>query len=427
VEMLAEPLLPPVQDSAPAASTPAQPTPPTATPPGAAPQGPDEETLIRLHNILDAQTAILALPDTGAWLPGRIKAVAQTLEACLAHLGAEVPGLEDALAASLDMRSGRPLLSWLVAYREPRDASDIPPAAPLPRATGILPPRPSSGRGDETAPTSDGENRRPAATAATRQEDNPANKVLKVDQAKVDRLMNLIGEMVVAKNSLPYLANRAENQFGVRELARDIKAQYAVINRIAEEMQDAIMQVRMMPVSFVFQRFPRLVRDISRKLGKEVELVLEGEETEADKNIVEALADPLIHIVRNSLDHGLELPEQRAAIGKPRTGKLLIRAAQESDRVMIEIIDDGRGIDPKIIKRKAYERNIIDEHQLERISDQDAINLVKPFPTSPDAASAWMSCVAPSTGWVAPWISRARQVGAPPCAFPCPCPWLSPM
>jgi two-component system chemotaxis sensor kinase CheA len=274
------------------------------------------------------------------------------------------------------MRSGRPLLSWLVAYREPRDASDIPPAAPLPRATGILPPRPSSGRGDETAPTSDGENRRPAATAATRQEDNPANKVLKVDQAKVDRLMNLIGEMVVAKNSLPYLANRAENQFGVRELARDIKAQYAVINRIAEEMQDAIMQVRMMPVSFVFQRFPRLVRDISRKLGKEVELVLEGEETEADKNIVEALADPLIHIVRNSLDHGLELPEQRAAIGKPRTGKLLIRAAQESDRVMIEIIDDGRGIDPKIIKRKAYERNIIDEHQLERISDQDAINLV---------------------------------------------------
>jgi len=134
--------------------------------------------------------------------------------------------------------------------------------------------------------------------------------------------------------------------------------------------------VRMTPVSFVFQRFPRLVRDISRKLGKEVELVLEGEETEADKNIIEALADPLVHIVRNSLDHGLELPEQRLAAGKARLGRLVIRAAQESDRVLIEIVDDGRGIDPAVIKRKAYEKGVIDEATLERIGDQEAINLV---------------------------------------------------
>jgi two-component system chemotaxis sensor kinase CheA len=105
--------------------------------------------------------------------------------------------------------------------------------------------------------------------------------------------------------------------FGVRELSREIKAQYAVINRIAEEMQDAIMQVRMMPVSFVFQRFPRLVRDISRKLGKEVNLVLEGEDTEADKNIIESLGDPLVHIVRNSLDHGFESPRCAAPPASP--------------------------------------------------------------------------------------------------------------
>ena len=141
-----------------------------------------------------------------------------------------------------------------------------------------------------------------------RAEDTVVGKSLKVDQAKIDRLMNLIGEMVVSKNALPYLAQRAEVQHGVRELAREITTQYAVINRISVEMQDAIMQVQMLPVSFVFQRFPRLVRDISRKLGKEVQLVLEGEETEADKNIIESLADPLIHIVRNSLDHGLETP-----------------------------------------------------------------------------------------------------------------------
>jgi two-component system chemotaxis sensor kinase CheA len=162
----------------------------------------------------------------------------------------------------------------------------------------------------------------------------------------------------------------------VRELSREIKGQYSVINRIADEMQDAIMQVRMMAVSIVFQRFPRLVRDLSRKLGKEVQLVLEGEQTEADKNIIESLADPLIHIVRNSLDHGLETPEVRLAAGKPATGKLTIRAAQEADRVVIEISDDGKGIDPAVIKRKAYEKGIIDEAMLERISDQEAINLI---------------------------------------------------
>jgi len=192
----------------------------------------------------------------------------------------------------------------------------------------------------------------------------------------VDRLMNLIGELVVSKNGLPYLAVRAESQFGVRELSREIKSQYSIINRIADEMQDAIMQVRMMAVSFVFQRFPRLVRDISRKLGKEVQLVLEGEQTEADKNIIESLADPLMHIVRNSLDHGLETSEVRLAAGKPATGKLTIRAAQEADRVVIEIIDDGKGIDPAVIKQKAYEKGIIDEATLERIGDQEAINLI---------------------------------------------------
>lgn len=125
-------------------------------------------------------------------------------------------------------------------------------------------------------------------------------RVLKVAQEKVDRLMDLIGEMVVAKNALPYLAARAEAVAGGRDLAREIKNQHAVINRIAEEMQDAIMQVRMLPVATIFQRFPRLVRDTSRKLGKQVNLVIEGEDTEADKNIVESLSDPLIHIVRNS-------------------------------------------------------------------------------------------------------------------------------
>jgi two-component system chemotaxis sensor kinase CheA len=214
------------------------------------------------------------------------------------------------------------------------------------------------------------------AKAVRRAEEGNSPKTLKVDQEKIDRLMNLIGEMVVAKNSLPFLAGRAETVFGARELSREIKSQYAVISRIAMEMQDTIMQVRMLPVSFVFQRFPRLVRDISRKLGKEVNLVLEGENTEADKNIIESLADPLIHIVRNSLDHGIELPAVRRAAGKPPEGRLVIRAIQEADRVLIDISDDGKGIDPAVIKRKAYENGVIDEATLDRITDQEAVNLI---------------------------------------------------
>jgi two-component system, chemotaxis family, sensor kinase CheA len=132
----------------------------------------------------------------------------------------------------------------------------------------------------------------------------------------------------------------------------------------------------MMPISFVMQRFPRLIRDTSNKLGKEVKLILEGEETEADKNVIESLGDPLVHIVRNSLDHGIETPEVRRALGKPASGTIVIRASQESDRVIIEIKDDGKGIDPEVIKRKAFEKGIIDNDRLERITDQEAVNLV---------------------------------------------------
>lgn len=201
-------------------------------------------------------------------------------------------------------------------------------------------------------------------------------KMLKIEQEKIDRLMNFIGEIVVAKNGLPYLAERAENHYVQRELAREIKAQYAVINRIAEDLQDAIMQVRMMPVSFVLQRFPRLVRDISRRLGKKVNLIMEGEDTEADKSVIEALADPLVHIIRNALDHGLETPDERVDAGKAETGTLSIRASQNGDRVMISIADDGRGINPQKIKAKVADKGLVDGVSLEAMSEQELINLV---------------------------------------------------
>jgi two-component system chemotaxis sensor kinase CheA len=201
-------------------------------------------------------------------------------------------------------------------------------------------------------------------------------RVLKVSQDKIDRLMDLIGEMVVAKNALPYLAQRAEEVFEQRELAREIKNQYAVINRIAEDMQHSIMQVRMLPVGTVFQRFARLVRDTSRKLGKEVRLVIEGEDTEADKNVIESLADPLIHIIRNSLDHGIERPELRRAAGKPAEGTLRVTAFQEGDRVILDISDDGAGIDTARVRAKAVERGLIPAERAGTLSEREAAQLV---------------------------------------------------
>lgn len=324
-----------------------------------------EETSI-VATILAAQRRILALPDDVSWLAGRLKAVAATLAACRRAIGhsaaQETP--EEALETALAAGQAAPLLDWLNKY-----SSELPAHASLVAGAQVGESLPALAAVDSGEGAGDLRFGRRAEDAFG------GPKTLRVDQEKIDRLMNLIGEMVVAKNSLPYLAARAENQYGVRELAREIKAQYAVVNRIAEEMQGAIMQVRMMPVSFVFQRFPRMVRDTSRKLGKEVHLMLEGESTEADKNIVESLADPLIHIVRNSLDHGIELPQVRLAAGKPAEGKLTIRASQASDRVLIEVIDDGKGIDPDVIKQKAYEKGIIDEAALERLTDQEAVNL----------------------------------------------------
>ena len=202
------------------------------------------------------------------------------------------------------------------------------------------------------------------------------NLTLKVPREKIDRLMELIGEMVVAKNALPYLAERAEVQFGVRELSRDIKSHYSVINRIAEEMQDAIMQVRMLPIGSAFQKFPRLVRDLSKKLGKQIKLEIKGEETEADKNIIDALSEPLIHLVRNSLDHGIEPPEDRQAAGKPLEGKLDISAWQEGDRVFIRIADDGAGLNAEKLKTKAVQKGLITEEKARSLTDQEAHQLI---------------------------------------------------
>lgn len=338
------------------------------------------------QQVLEVQRTILSLPDDDAWLAGRIKAVTVALQGCLlaSGLADQTAALHQASTAALAASSAQPLLAWLdAAFAEPVEQAQLIPAQPTqtlqepepevaPATTALIPTAvlPTEVLAAEVLPEA------VADAQATNATTTVSPKSLKVEQTKIDRLMNLIGEMVVAKNAIPYLANRAEHVYGSRELAREIKAQYAVVNRISQEMQDAIMQVSLMPVSFIMQRFPRLVRDTSRRLGKEVQLVLEGQDTAADKNIIESLGDPLVHMVRNSLDHGLETAQERLAAGKPVVGTLKIIAKQESDRVLIDISDDGKGIDPAVVKQKAFDKGLIDQHTLDRISDAEAVNLI---------------------------------------------------
>ena len=340
----------------------------------------------RALQIWDDQIALLARPSLSA---GTLTAVRLSMRGLLQAIGdaacersaadlQSLPGTASAVAMANWATRHRPSEEASQAGAEGADASDgvagtsgaLAPAGLASQAvgddaTGLAPLHPP---GDGT--------RRPGAAGSGGPDEGGHQKVVKVGQEKIDRLMDLIGEMVVAKNALPYLAQRAETVFAQRELAREIKAQYAVINRIAEDMQHAIMQVRMMPVGTIFQRFGRLVRDISRKLGKEVQLVIEGEDTEADKNVIEALADPLIHIIRNSLDHGIELPEIRRQAGKPPQGTIRVAARQESDRVVIEIDDDGAGVDPQRIRNKAIERGLIPDDKAANLTDTDAVQLI---------------------------------------------------
>jgi two-component system chemotaxis sensor kinase CheA len=327
---------------------------------------PDEAK--RVLAILCAQREVLSLMEVDRGFQGRMEACAATISACLWRLGEGAPAVQGLLSSCLEGLTVTPLLHWLDdllgASREAVDVQLADNGQPQERPQEVS--RMDSGPNEEDEALKLG---RPI-------EERRATKALKVDPAKVDQLMNLVGEMVVAKNSLPYLASRAENEFGIRELAHQIKTQYAVINRIVEEMQDAVMKLRMIPLSLILQRFPRMVRDLSRKLGKKVELVLEGGETEVDKNIVDAIAEPLVHLIRNSLDHGIEMPDERAAAGKSACGRIVVKCKQESDGVVIEVTDDGRGIDPFLIKRRAHERGLISGETMERMSDQDAINLI---------------------------------------------------
>lgn len=203
---------------------------------------------------------------------------------------------------------------------------------------------------------------------ATKKPTAPAETTVRVDTKRLDEIMNMVGELVLVRNRLVRLGDNSEDEAMAKAVAN--------LDVVTADLQTSVMKTRMQPIKKVFGRFPRVVRDLARTLKKEITLDLEGEETDLDKNLVEALADPLVHLVRNSVDHGIEMPDVREKSGKPRVGKIILAAAQEGDHILLSITDDGAGMDPDKLRAIAVEKGLYDEDSVQRLTDVDAFNLI---------------------------------------------------
>ncbi len=202
-------------------------------------------------------------------------------------------------------------------------------------------------------------------------------RTIRVDVAKLDALVNLVGELVLERNRLLQLNRDLEQQRLAADKFQDALAHStARLSFITEELQSASLKTRMVPIDMTLRRFPRLVRDVALGLGKEVELLIRGEDTELDKTVVEEISDPLVHLVRNSLDHGIEAPAAREAAGKPRRGNITIEARQEGDHILVFVSDDGAGIDPQRIARKAVEKGLIAEERAAALTRREILDLI---------------------------------------------------
>lgn len=208
----------------------------------------------------------------------------------------------------------------------------------------------------------------PLVPMADSSKDVPAETTVRVDTKRLDDIMNMVGELVLVRNRLVRL--------GLTSSSEEMQKAVSNLDVVTADIQMAVMKTRMQPIKKVFGRFPRVVRDLARNLKKEINLDLEGEDTDLDKNLVEALSDPLVHLVRNSVDHGIELPAVREAAGKPRIGKIVLSAQQEGDHIILSITDDGAGMNPDILKKKAVEKGLLDEEAAARLTESEAYNLI---------------------------------------------------
>lgn len=206
------------------------------------------------------------------------------------------------------------------------------------------------------------------AAAPKKQEAPAAETTVRVDTKRLDDIMNMVGELVLVRNRLVRLGLKSTDESMAKAVAN--------LDVVTGDLQTSVMKTRMQPIKKVFGRFPRVVRDLARNLKKEVTLELKGEETDLDKNLVEALADPLVHLVRNAVDHGIEQPEEREASGKPRNGTVILSAEQEGDHILLSIQDDGKGMDPKKLQQIAVDKGVMDQDAADRLTDSESFNLI---------------------------------------------------
>ncbi|MEZ8320178.1 chemotaxis protein CheA [Vibrio splendidus] len=250
-----------------------------------------------------------------------------------------------------------PTIEELDAATKPAAAK---PIAPVPAPQAAPKPQPSAPVAVKEAPA-----KAEVKVPAKKQQ---ADATVRVDTSTLDTIMNMVGELVLVRNRLVSLGLNSNDE----EMAKAVSN----LDVVTADLQGAVMKTRMQPIKKVFGRFPRVVRDLARSLKKDIVLEMRGEETDLDKNLVEALADPLIHLVRNSVDHGIEMPEARIAAGKSQTGKVILSASQEGDHIELAIVDDGGGMDPDKLRAIAVKRGLMDEDAASRLSNKECFNLI---------------------------------------------------
>ena len=246
----------------------------------------------------------------------------------------------------------------------PKSPEEIAPAA---SAASAPAPKPAPSR------ERDADKKVPAASSssAVAQE-----QTIRVEVKRLDHLMNLIGELVLGKNRLLKIYDDVEERYEGEKFLEELNQVVSSLSLVTTDIQLAVMKTRMLPIAKVFNKFPRMIRDLSRDLGKQIDLEISGEETELDKSIVEEIGDPLVHIIRNSCDHGIEDPETRKAMGKPEKGLVQLKAYNEGNHIVVEIVDDGKGLDADMLKAKSIEKGIITEREADAMSEKEAFGLI---------------------------------------------------
>mgnify|MGYP000616595642 FL=1 len=248
-----------------------------------------------------------------------------------------------------------------IAPKSPEEIAPATSAAPAPA------PKPAPSR------ERDADKKVPAASSssAVAQE-----QTIRVEVKRLDHLMNLIGELVLGKNRLLKIYDDVEERYEGEKFLEELNQVVSSLSLVTTDIQLAVMKTRMLPIAKVFNKFPRMIRDLSRDLGKQIDLEISGEETELDKSIVEEIGDPLVHIIRNSCDHGIEDPETRKAMGKPEKGLVQLKAYNEGNHIVVEIVDDGKGLDADMLKAKSIEKGIITEREADAMSEKEAFGLI---------------------------------------------------